>query len=109
MDAGTVQDFNWSMARCNECSGVIAKNDTECYVCGTPVPGAKKFQRRKKQVKASAPITPFSNVLFIASLLLTLISFFTHKMSLSTTATLSGGLFVARIFSDRLAAKNTQN
>lgn len=79
-------------------------------MCGDPVPGAKTiFRSRKKKVKAAAPITPFSNFLFIASLLLTLVSFFTHKMSLSMTATLSGGLFVARIFSDRLAAKNTNN
>lgn len=98
------------MGRCNECGSVIAKNDVQCYVCGDPVPGAKKsLLRRKKQAKVAPPITPLSNVLFIASLLLTLISFFTHRMSLSMTATLSGGLFVARIFSDRLAAKNTNN
>jgi len=30
------------MARCYSCSGVIAKTDDECYVCGEPVPGRSK-------------------------------------------------------------------
>ena len=51
-------------------------------------------------------MTPLSNLLFVASLALTLVSFLSsQKMSVSFSATLSGLLFVARIVSDRMAAK----
>ena len=97
------------MTRCNECNGVITKTDSECYICGEPVPGAKKrswLRNRKKEPKPAPPVTPLSNLLFMASLVLTLVSFLSgQKMSIGLSATLSGTLFVARIFSDRLAAK----
>lgn len=78
-----------------------------CYICGEPVPGAKKrSDRPKKESKPRAPVTPLSNLLFVASLVLTIVSFFWgQKMSLSFSATLSGVLLIARIFSDRMAAK----
>ena len=28
--------------RCMACNSVVTKNESECYVCGEPVPGAKK-------------------------------------------------------------------
>jgi hypothetical protein len=88
------------MARCNECNSVITKADSQCYICAEPVLGAKE------QPKPAAPVTPLSNLLFIGSLVLTVVSFFLgEKMSLSLSATLSGVLFIARICSDRMAAK----
>ena len=95
------------MTRCKQCYGVVTKVDSECYICGEPVPGFKKnASRRKKEPKPASPITPLSNLIFIASLVLTLVSFLSsQKMSLSVSATLSGVLLVARILSDRLAAK----
>ena len=95
------------MARCNECNSVITLTDSECYICGIPVPGAKKLSlRRKKQPKPIPPVTPLSNLLFMASLALTLVSFLSsQKMSIGFSATLSGILLIARIFSDRMAAK----
>jgi hypothetical protein len=95
------------MARCDECNSVLTKTDLECYICGTPVPGAKKVAgRRKKEPKPIPPVTPLSNLLFMASLVLTLISFLsTQRMSFGFSATLSGILLIARIFSDRMAAK----
>jgi|ERR1700733_2624771 hypothetical protein len=95
------------MARCNECNGVIAKVDAECYICGEAVPGAKKrLARPEKAAKPAPPVTPLSNLLFVASLVLTLVSFLSsHKMSLSMSATLSGILLLARVFSDRMAAR----
>ncbi len=95
------------MARCNECNSVITKRDSECYICGLPAPGAKRRSlRRKKEPKPIPPVTPVSNLLFIASLVLTVISFLSgQKMSLGLSAALSGILLVARIFSDRGAAK----
>jgi hypothetical protein len=96
------------MARCNECYSVITSRDHEsCYICGEPVPGAKKkWKRASKPPKPAAPVTPLSNLLFIASLLLTAVSFLCgQRMSWSISATLSGALLIARIFTDRMAAR----
>jgi hypothetical protein len=112
MDAPPHSDFNWIMARCNECYGVITRSDSECYICGLPVPGKgnRFWQPRSSQAKnepsAVPAVTPLSNALFIASLALTLFSFIApNKMPVSFGATLGGMLFVARIVSDRIAQK----
>ena len=34
---GRAGGFQWVMARCNSCSGIITKTDLACYVCGEPV------------------------------------------------------------------------
>jgi hypothetical protein len=98
------------MARCNQCNSVITRSDVECFVCNEPVPGAKKpFWRRKNEPKApsqATPVTPLSNLLFVASLGLTLFSFIApHAMSVAAGSTVGGLLFVARIASDRVAAR----
>jgi hypothetical protein len=108
MDGLSLWDFNWVMTRCNECNGIIAKTDSECYICGEPVPGLKKrsFLRKKKEQKEAPPVTPLSNLLFMASLVLTAVSFLSdQKMSIGLSASLSAALFIARIFSDRFAIK----
>lgn len=107
MDARWVCVLNCIMARCNECNSVITINDVACYVCDEPVPGAKKRSRTgKKEKKAAPPVTPLSNLLFVASLAFTLVSFLSsEKMSLPLSATLSSILLAARIFSDRMAAR----
>jgi hypothetical protein len=81
--------------------------DSECYICGKAVPGAKKSKwRSSKEPKPAPPVTPLSNLIFMASLLLTLVSFLSdHKMSVAFSATLSGILLTARIVADRIAAK----
>jgi hypothetical protein len=95
------------MARCNECNSVVTRTDSECYICGLPVPGRKKpFWKRKNDSKQLPPVTPLSNLLFVASIGLTLFSFVSPgAMSVSFGTTLGGILFVARIASDRAAAK----
>jgi hypothetical protein len=95
------------MTRCNECNSVITRTDSECYICGLAVPGARKgFWRRRKEPKPPEPVTPLSNLIFMASLALTLVSFLSsEKMSVSVSAALSGVLLTARIFSDRMAAR----
>ena len=95
------------MARCYECNSILTKKDLECFVCGEPVPGAKKRSwRRKKESKPAAPVTPVSNLLFVASLVLMLVSFLSgQKIPVAVTSTLSGILFIARIVSDRIAVK----
>jgi hypothetical protein len=96
------------MTRCNACNGVIKRIDLECYTCGQAVPGAiKPFWRRNRvsEAKCAAPVTPVSNLLFIASLLLTAFSFLSpQKLPLAVTATISGILLAARIVTDRRAA-----
>jgi hypothetical protein len=95
------------MTRCNECNSVVTRTDAECYICGVPVPGVKKASwRRRKEPKPPPPVTPLSNLIFMASLALTLVSFLSSEtMSVSCSATLSGILLVARIGSDRMAAR----
>jgi hypothetical protein len=52
------------------------------------------------------PVTPFSNLLFLASIGLTLFSFLEpSKIPISLGATLGGILFVTRIVSDRIALR----
>jgi hypothetical protein len=99
--------FNLDMSRCIECNSIITRTDSECYICGQVVPGNKKRSWiPKKEPKPAAPVTPLSNLLFIASLVLTLVSFLSsQKMSVSLSASLSGILFLARFFSDRMAAR----
>src|SRR5579862_4501948 len=94
------------MARCNECNSVVTRQDSECYICSQPVPKARRQPWQKKEPKSIPPVTPVSNLLFIASLALTLASFLlTPKMPLWLSLTLSGSLFIARIFTDRMAAR----
>jgi hypothetical protein len=96
------------MTRCNACHGVIKRIDLECYTCGQAVPGAiKSFWRRKQESEAKppAPVTMASNMLFMASLVLTGVSFFSsQKMPFPVSAALSGILLTARIVMDRRAA-----
>jgi hypothetical protein len=95
------------MARCTECNSVVIRTDSECYVCGEAIPGAKKRSKRgKKEPKPTPLVTPLSNLLFIASVVLTVVSFLSgRKMSLVLSGTLSCILFIARIIADRIAAK----
>jgi hypothetical protein len=107
MDHPRLAYLNWIMARCKECNSVVTRNDSECYICGLPVASAKRpFWRSEKKPKLVPAVTPLSNLLFVASLGLTLFSFLSpNTMSVSFGATLGGILFVARIVSDRIALK----
>jgi hypothetical protein len=99
-------DLDWVMARCNECNSVVTRSDSECYICGVPVAAKIPFWRRRKERRVVPPVTPLSNLLFVASIGLTLFSFLLpNRMSVSLGATLGGLLFVARIISDRIALK----
>src|SRR5580704_12241898 len=100
------------MTRCNACNGVIKKSDLECYTCGDAVPGTGGgFWRRKResQPKPAAPLTPLSNLLFLASLVLMAVSFLsTQRMPLPVSLTISGILLIARMVADRRAAPRQQ-
>jgi len=99
------------MTRCNSCNGVITRNDAECYSCGEPVPGAKISRRAKGKPKdkPATPVTPLSNVLFAAALVLTVVCFvLLPKMPVAVSGALAGILFTARIVTDRRSAKRIQ-
>ncbi len=102
------------MTRCNTCNGIIKKTDSECFTCSEPIPGrakAKRFQASKPeaQAKVAVPVTPLTNLLFVASLVLTGVSFLSsQKMPLSVSVALSGGLFIARLVVDRKATPRLQ-
>ena len=101
------------MTRCNSCNGIITKTDSECFTCGEPVPGLPKpvwYQIKKSKPRTPAPATPVTNLLFMASLVLTGVSFLSsQKLTLPVSAALSGVLLVARIVMDRKAAPSPQS
>ena len=106
MDNPALPYFNWGMARCNSCNGMVTRQDLQCYVCGEPVPGrGKPFWRRSSKSKTSAPATPLSNLLFVASLLFTGICLIApQRVPLTVGITFSAALLGARIMVDRLAS-----
>ena len=95
------------MTRCNDCNSILTKTDMECFICGQPVPGAKKpLWRCKRASEPVPPVTTLSNLLLMASLVLILISLMCgQKMSVCVSASLSIALLIARIVSGRLAAR----
>ena len=110
MDAGALAGLSKYMARCYDCNGVITRGDEACYVCGTEVPGRKKrFWQSKRAPQPAAPITPISNLLFIASIALTLVSFLSSsRMTMPVSVTLSASLFLGRIIADRCALRRQE-
>jgi len=94
------------MTRCNTCNGIVTKTDSDCFTCGEPVNGRARGKRTSKgnraTAKPAAQVTPVTNLLFMASLVLTGVSFLSdQKMPLPISASLSGVLFVARLVTDR--------
>jgi hypothetical protein len=89
------------MGRCVYCHSVVTRDEDRCYVCGDSVP---------KQVKAVAkarPVSPLTNLVFLASLAFTAFCFFAeHKLSLPVTLAVSGSLLLIRILAERLANRN---
>lgn len=59
------------MERCRTCEGTIAKNETECITCGTPV------KPKKDPNKGRARFSKIVTGMLIASVLLTLAGLFT--------------------------------
>ena len=112
------------MTRCNSCNGLVTKNDVVCFVCGEPVPGARK--RGVKRVKAAPvarfvqvtqaprlqqpvkPLARVSNLLFLGSLLLTVFSFLSdQKLPVAVCLGLSVILLSMRLFDGRVASRDS--
>ena len=113
------------MQRCNSCNGILTKTDVNCYVCGEPVPGARRQARRAKiaaSVEAyreatykveppkveAKPISRLSNLLFVGSLVLTAVAFLSEeKLPIALSLGLSLILFSMRLFDGRFASKES--
>ncbi len=92
------------MGRCLYCHGVVTRDEDYCYICGDRLP---KHKRSKVETKRP-PVSPFTNLVFMASLAFTAYCFFAeHKLSLPMTLAISSTLLLVRIAAERLAKKNS--
>ena len=88
------------MGRCVYCHSVVTKDEECCYVCGDRVPKVKAAVKRR-------PVSPLTNIVFLASLAFTAYCFFgEHKFSLPVTLEISATLLLIRFFAEKLANKN---
>jgi hypothetical protein len=92
------------MGRCVYCHSVVTRDEASCYVCGDSVP---QDVRSKTAVVKSRPVSPLTNLVFLASLGFTAYCFFAeHKLSLPVTLAISSLLLGIRILAEKLASKN---
>jgi hypothetical protein len=90
------------MGRCVYCHSVVTKNEDACYVCGDSVP-----RQVRSRVK-SRPLSPWTNLIFLASLAFTAYCFLgDHKLSLPVTLAISCTLLLIRALAERLAKRNS--
>lgn len=85
----------------------------ECYVCGEPVPGARKRARRAPAAKLepgqaqARPASPLSNLLILGSLVLAGFCYYSGlRTPLALTLGLSVALLSMRLLDGRVAAKD---
>jgi len=79
---------------------MIGKDDEYCYTCGDRVPKQDKAPVKQK------PVSPLTNLVFIASLAFTAYCFFGEpKLSLPVTLAISSALLLIRILAERLVNK----
>jgi hypothetical protein len=79
----------------------MTREEEQCYICGDSVP--KRLQEAVKR----QPVSPMTNVVFLASLGFTAYCFFgEHKLSLPMTLAISCTLLLVRIVAERIAKKN---
>jgi prepilin signal peptidase PulO-like enzyme (type II secretory pathway) len=80
---------------------VVIRDEDQCYVCGDRAP--KRLQAAAKR----RPVSPLTNVVFVASLAFTAYCFFgEHKLSLPMTLAISSTLLLIRIVAERIASKD---
>lgn len=86
-------------SRCLHCNGILTRSDTECYICGEPLPKwARSSAVPKPKSKRQAIV---SNVVFGASLALTAYCFIApHKPPLTVSLAASGVLLLAKLIVD---------
>ncbi|HUA21075.1 MAG TPA: hypothetical protein VMB25_20145 [Bryobacteraceae bacterium] len=101
------------MTRCNSCNGILTRTDVECYVCGEPVPGARKRARRTPAAKLepgqapAKPASPLNNLLLLGSLALAAYCYYAGlKMPLALSLGLSVALLSMRFLDGRVAHKD---
>jgi hypothetical protein len=80
---------------------MLTKNEDYCYVCGDNV------RQHVKAVAKHRPVSPLTNLVFLASLAFTAYCFFAeHKLSLPATLAVSASLLLIRILAERLANRS---
>ena len=90
------------MDRCIWCHGVVAKTDKQCYVCGDRLAKYVSFAEKRR------PVSPLTNIVFLASLAFTAYCFFAeHKLSLPTTLAIASTLLLIRILAEHLANRKS--
>lgn len=95
------------MSRCLYCHSVIIKGEKECYVCGDTVP---KRLRARTAVNPPQPVSGWTNLLFVASLLFTAYCCLAeHKFSLPVTIAISSGLLGLRILAEYIASQRSNS
>ena len=95
--------LNVDMGRCIYCHSVVTRDEDSCYVCGDSVPKQPKTAVVKHQ-----PVSPLTNIVFLAGLAYMAYSFFgPHKLPLPVTVAISSSLLLIRILAQRMAGKKS--
>jgi hypothetical protein len=93
--------LNEDMGRCIYCHSVVTKTEESCYVCGDSVP-----KQAKAAVVQRQPVSPLTNLVFLAGLAYTAYGFFgPHKLPLPVTVAISCSLLLIRILAQRMAGR----
>ena len=87
MDRRDLSRFNFFMARCSSCNGLITKQDVVCYSCGEKLPKHERLTLAPSTKSSS----PWGNLFFGISLALPAFSLFSgYKLPLSVSLGISG-------------------
>jgi hypothetical protein len=79
------------------------KDEDSCYVCGDSVP-----KQTKNAAAERRPVSPLTNIVFLAGLAYTAYSFFgQHKLPLPVTVAISSSLLLIRILAQRIAGRKS--
>ncbi len=90
------------MLRCLSCNGVMTKTEVKCYSCGEPAPWTVK-----QKVKGKG-FTKLATVLFFASALLTVCSFFSdHTPPVMVCVAVTLVLLFVKSSADQLGKNRT--
>jgi len=82
---------------------VVTRDEDQCYVCGDHVP------RHTRAVAKPRPVSPLTNIVFLASLGFTIYCFVAGpKLSLPVTLAISSALLGLRIIAERLLSRNSK-
>jgi len=89
------------MGRCLYCHSVVTRHEDSCYICGDSVPKQPKDAAAQRR-----PVSPLTNLVFLAGLVYTAYGFFgPHKLPLPVTVAISTSLLLIRLLAQRMAGR----